>query len=142
MNNFYNTDMQPATMYNNQSSWGQMPTNIPSINRTSPMIQEPPILVIPVNGEQMAKMYPIERGRTVLLMDFTNKHFWIKSVKSNGLEEICDGYTFVSDADVSNLQLQQKQANDERDRLQQLQTNFVSRSEFEEVKKILDELTK
>lgn len=145
MSNFYNPGPQVSPPFNQLQSWGQNPQqqtiqpNMQPVQQVNPNMQEPPIVVIPVNGEQMAKMYPVERGRTILLMDFTNKRFWIKSIKPNGLEEACDGFSFIGDSDVA---AQQTQVQNDKARLQQLQASFVSRSEFDELKKIIDELTK
>lgn len=74
MSNFY----QPQVASPFAASWPQMQQPMqPQILQSQQMqqpIQEPPIIVIPVNGEQSAKAYPLERGRTIFLMDFNNKH--------------------------------------------------------------------
>lgn len=103
-----------------------------------PMTQEPPIIVIPVTGEQAARNYPIEKGRTVLLLDFQNHRFWIKSIKPNGLESSCDGYTFLGDAEAN----AQNQQNQQMQLTEEFQNRFVSREEFELLKKSIDELIK
>lgn len=138
MSNFY----QPQVASPFATSWPQMQQPMqPQILQSQQMqqpIQEPPIIVIPVNGEQSAKAYPLERGRTIFLMDFNNKRFWIRSIKPNGLEEVCDGYSFISDADAAEMQRVQLQKQQEA----QAQATYVNRTEFDELKKIVEDLMK
>lgn len=37
------------------------------------------VLVVPVNGREGVDSYPVAMGMTVLLMDYANKKFWLKS---------------------------------------------------------------
>lgn len=60
-----------------------------------------------MTGEQAARSYPIEKGRTVLLIDFENHRFWIKSIKPNGLESSCEGHSFISDSEANSRMNQQ-----------------------------------
>lgn len=107
-----------------------------------PIMQEPPIIVIPINGEQAAKTYPIEKGRTVLFMDFENHRFYIKSIKPNGLESSCDGYSFLSDAEANMQRNQTQQTQQTIQMSDDFQNRFVSREEFEVLKKSIEDLIK
>ena len=81
-----------------------------------------------VQGEAGAKAYPIAPGSTVLLMDSESSVFYIKSSDATGIpqplrafdytERIREGSTSVSDVD------------------------YVTRKEFDELKKMIDDLTK
>ena len=119
MNNQYYNPIAPMKPLNN---WEQQ----------NQQVAEPPIIVIPVNGEQAARNYPVQRGRTIFLIDFNTRKFWIKSIKPNGLEDSCEGYTFISDT-----QPQQPQIQNQIDF-----NNFVTREEFNALKTSLEELMK
>lgn len=136
--NYY--DPQQNNLYNRNNFSSNIQNG--SWYNQQPIMQEPPIIVIPVNGEQAAKTYPIEKGRTVLLMDFENHRFYIKSIKPNGLESSCDGYSFLSDAEA-NMQRNQTQQTQQTVQLSDdFQNRFVSREEFEVLKKSIEDLIK
>lgn len=127
MNNQYYNPIAPMQPVNN---WEQQPMQM--MQPQNQQVAEPPIIVIPVNGEQAARNYPVQRGRTIFLIDFNTRKFWIKSIKPNGLEDSCEGYTFTSDA-----QPQQPQIQNQIDF-----NNFVTRDEFNMLKTSLEELMK
>ncbi len=77
--------------------------------------QQGNVLVVPVQGEQGASMYPVAAGNTVLLMDFNLKKFWIKATDINGLPAKFAAFEF-------------KEINP------QGENDFVSRNEFEKWK--------
>lgn len=129
-NNLYNRNIFSSNIQN--GSWYNQ----------QPIMQEPPIIVIPVNGEQAAKTYPIEKGRTILLMDFENHRFYIKSIKPNGLESSCDGYSFLSDTEANMQRNQTQQAQQTIQLSDDFQNRFVSREEFEVLKKSIEDLIK
>lgn len=81
--------------------------------------QQANVVVVPVQGEQGASMYPVAAGNTVLLMDFNLKKFWIKSTDINGLPAKFAAFEF-------------KEVNP------QGANNFVPRNEFDEWKKNTD----
>ena len=81
--------------------------------------QQANVVVVPVQGEQGASMYPVAAGNTVLLMDFNLKKFWIKSTDINGLPAKFAAFEF-------------KEVNP------QGASNFVPRNEFDEWKKNTD----
>lgn len=136
--NYY--DQQQNNLYNRNNFSSNIQNG--SWYNQQPIMQEPPIIVIPINGEQAAKTYPIEKGRTVLLMDFENHRFYIKSIKPNGLESSCDGYSFLSDAEA-NMQRNQNQQTQQTIQLSDdFQNRFVSREEFELLKKSIEDLIK
>lgn len=93
--------------------------------------QQSNIIVVPVQGENGASVYPVAAGNTVFLIDFNEKKFWIKATDINGFPAKFAGFEFCEvvkpPADT---------------------TNFISRNEFDEwknntdaqLKKIVDNL--
>ena len=79
------------------------------------------VIVVPVQGEQGASMYPVAAGNTVLLMDFNLKKFWLKATDINGLPAKFAAFDFTEVKPAMNDT-----------------TNFVSRNEFDEWKKSTD----
>lgn len=77
--------------------------------------QNNPVIVVPVQGEQGANIYPVAAGNTVFLFDFNSQKFWVKSTDINGLPAKFSAFTFKEEV---------KPSNDT--------SNFVSRNEFEE----------
>lgn len=135
--NYY--DPQQNNLYD-RNSFNQNMNNGPWFN-TRPIVQEPPIIVIPVTGEQAARSYPIEKGRTVLLIDFENHRFWIKSIKPNGLESSCEGHSFISDSEA-NSRMNQQQMTPQMNVTEEFQNKFVSREEFDALKKTIEDFMK
>lgn len=45
------------------------------------------IMLVPVNGEGGAQMYPVAAGSTVALIDFDACVFWLKTTAPNGLPQ-------------------------------------------------------
>lgn len=93
-----------------------------------PQYQQPntnnSVIVVPVQGEQGANIYPVAAGNTVFLFDFNQKKFWIKETNINGLPARFDAYDFKE-------VIKPVQGND----------NLVSRSEFEKFKtEIIDNI--
>lgn len=79
------------------------------------------VIVVPVQGESGASMYPVAAGNTVLLMDFNLKKFWIKATDINGLPAKFAAFEF-----------------NEVQPLAQTADGFVSRGEFNEWKQGTD----
>ena len=79
------------------------------------------VIVVPVQGESGASMYPVAAGNTVLLMDFNLKKFWIKATDINGLPAKFAAFDFKEEV--------KPVAQD---------ANFVLRNEFDEWKKSTD----
>ena len=82
-----------------------------------PYQQSNNVIVVTVQGEQGASMYPVAAGNTVLLIDFNLKKFWIKATDINGLPSKFAAFTFKEEV--------KPQADT---------GNFVSRNEFEQWK--------
>lgn len=78
------------------------------------------VIVVTVQGEQGASMYPVAAGNTVLLIDFNLKKFWIKATDINGLPSKFAAFTFKEDVKTQNT------------------NNFVPRNEFDEWKQSMD----
>lgn len=80
------------------------------------------VIVVPVQGESGASMYPVAAGNTVLLMDFNLKKFWIKSTDINGLPAKFAAFDFKEAVKP----------------MPQGENGFVPRSEFDEWKQGTD----
>lgn len=83
------------------------------------------VIVVTVQGEQGASMYPVAAGNTVLLIDFNLKRFWLKATDINGLPARFAAFDFTEVVKPTT---------------QGDTGNFVSRSEFDELKKAIDQL--
>lgn len=44
-------------------------------------------MLVSVNGEAGAQMYPVASGTTVALIDFTACNFWLKTTDQNGFQQ-------------------------------------------------------
>lgn len=107
-NNFFNP--YPQQQFAPQQQFFQ-----PQVNNT--------VLVVPVQGESGANIYPVAAGNTVFLIDFATKTFWIKATDVNGIPSRFEAYEF------KNKVIPQPQAKS---------GDFVSQSEFAEWKNQLD----
>ena len=83
--------------------------------------QQNNILVVPVQGEAGARIYPVAAGNTVLLIDFDSKKFWLKSTDTSGLPSRFAAFTFTEEV------IQPEGTG-----------NFISRNEFNELKQNID----
>lgn len=83
------------------------------------------VIVVTVQGESGASMYPVAAGNTVLLIDFNLKKFWLKSTDINGLPSKFAAFDFT--------EVKPAVEND--------MSGFVSRSEFDDLKKSIDKLS-
>ena len=89
----------------------------PQVNNT--------VLVVPVQGESGANIYPVAAGNTVFLIDFATKTFWIKATDVNGIPSRFEAYEFKNKV----IPVQQTQAN-----------NFVSQAEFLELQNQMQQI--
>ena len=102
-----------------QQNYMQQQFTQPQVNNT--------VLVVPVQGEAGANIYPVAAGNTVFLIDFATKTFWIKATDVNGIPSRFEAYEFKNKIIP---QVQPTQGN-----------NFVSQAEFDELKKQIGQLT-
>lgn len=79
------------------------------------------VMVVTVQGEAGARVYPVAAGNTVLLIDFDAKKFWLKSTDLNGMPSRFVAFNFTEEI---------KQSADSG--------NFISRTEFNELKQSID----
>ena len=98
-----------------QNFMQQMPQNAPSSNITVQLVQ----------GENGARLYPVAPNVTALLFDFNAGKFWIKATGANGFPSQFTAYNFVEEKPP-----EQTQGN-----------NFVSQTEFDEVKNQLQQIS-
>lgn len=82
------------------------------------------VMVVTVQGESGASMYPVAAGNTVLLIDFNLKKFWLKATDINGLPAKFAAFDFT----------------EVKPTVQSDTSNYVSRNEFEELKKSIEQL--
>lgn len=117
--------------YNGYAS--QVNTQMPNMNAYQPQPQVQPQQqsvasgIIWVQGEQGAKGYPVAPGNSVLLMDTEDQVFYIKTTDYNGVPQPLKIYEYAERV-VTDSQKQDSE--------------YVSRNEFEELKKLIEELTK
>ena len=106
-----------------QPQYGQKPQLQPQPTQVS----NPPF----VSGLEGAKAYAIPNGNSMVLMDSENSRFYIKSVDGIGMPTI-KGFDFVEvDLNKPIAQMQSVPSVDT--------TQFVARSEFDELKKKIDQ---
>ena len=80
------------------------------------------VIVVTVQGESGASMYPVAAGNTVLLIDFNLKKFWIKATDINGMPAKFAAFDFTEAVKPQTVDTQ----------------DFVSRSEFDKWKNNTD----
>lgn len=97
-----------------QNFMQQIPQSSPTQNITVQMVQ----------GESGARIYPVAPNVTALLFDFNAGKFWIKATGANGFPAQFSAYNFVEEKPAD-----QTQGN-----------NFVSQTEFNEVKNQLQQI--
>ena len=88
--------------------------------------QDLQILAVPVNSAEEAERFPVAPGRTIFLIDYTNRQFWLKRKDEMGLISTFVHHTFKADSDEE----------------PKIDTPDITRQEFDEVKNTLDELMK
>lgn len=116
----YSVQPQYPYAYSPASSY-TMPMNLPSQQRSSSSI-------VWVQGEAGAKAYPVAPGNTVLLMDSETNQFYIKSLDASG-KPTTKTYVYEEKANETEKVTEDTPQND-----------FVTRKEFAELKKQLDDL--
>lgn len=113
-----------------QNNWNymrsQQPWNQP-MAAPQPMPEPPQIIVVSVSSTEEAERFPVAPGRTVFLIDYTNRQFWLKRKDEMGLMSTFIHHTFVADGDTP-------QPGETAD--------LVTRTEFEALKKTVDDLLK
>lgn len=120
-NNYYN----PYGMSGyNAGLLGQAGYNMQSQNNINS------VMTVFVTSELAAQCYPVGAGNTVLLIDFDHHMFWIKSTDSNGVPMPMRAFDFA------------ERAAEQVDSNTQITDNQVSREEFDELKKMIEDLVK
>lgn len=87
--------------------------------------------VIVNGGEASVNAYPVAAGTTVILIDFNVKKFWIKSTDVNSMPQPVRTFNF--DEVFSTVPVTTPATPDT--------SEFVTKSEFAEIRKMLEELT-
>lgn len=86
----------------------------------------PTTIVVPVSSADAAKAYPVAPGVTVLLMNYPGREFWVKTTGVDGFTQTMISHKFLVESDSSRATTEQ----------------FVSREEFEALKKQFEEFIK
>jgi hypothetical protein len=130
MPNYYNAPpYQPP--YTNP--WGQTAvpngyqSNYIQTNQTNQQPNLNNIMVVPVSGQENAESYPVAMGLTVMLLDYDNGVFWLKS--NDGVSPKLTKHTFV---------VEEAPTEKKRD----ISEASVSRKEFDILKEKVDSLLK
>lgn len=91
-------------------------------------VEQNNIIVVMVQSEAEAMSYPVAAGNTVLLMAFDSGTFWLKSTDYNRMPMPVRRFTFreVGKEDVA----------------EKNQNGFVTKEEFDELKQLIEDLTK
>lgn len=95
-----------------------LPQAMPQITMQQPQNN---IIMVTVQGENGAQMYPVAAGNTVLLADFDAKLFWLKTTESNGLPQPMRKFRFEEITPQP----------------QNAVANAVTREEFDELRKMI-----
>lgn len=128
-------DYRPAALpaQQTQNSWAYAapytqgwPQQQQQLFQQTPQQSEPQILAVSVNSAEEADRFPVAPGRTIFLIDYTNRQFWLKRKDEMGLISTFIHHTFKADGDEETETV----------------TNSVTRQEFDELKNSLDELMK
>ena len=94
------------------------------MNMFTPITQQQnQIMLVPVQGEGGAQMYPVAAGTTVALIDFDACTFWLKTTAPNGLPQQMRKFEFK--------EIVQATPTD---------TNAVSREEFTSLQEKMDKI--
>lgn len=83
--------------------------------------------IVWVQGESGAKAYPVPPGNTVLLMDSESSIFYIKSTDSSGIPQPLRTFEYTERTQTV---------------IEEKEKDYVTREEFDDLKKLLDDLTK
>lgn len=90
------------------------------IMQYQPPQQNNNVMVVTVQGEAGARIYPVAAGNTVFLIDFDAHKFWLKSTDINGMPSRFATFNFTEEV------------------VQQNQGDVVTRNEFNDLKKSID----
>ncbi len=91
-----------------------------------PVNQQPQqnIMVVQINNDESVNSYPVAAGTTVLLMNYQEKKFWLKTTGADGFTCKIIPHTFSVIEDENE------------------QNDYVTKKDFEEFKKMVDDLLK
>lgn len=131
MPNYYNAPPYQSPYTN---AWGQNVPNGYQSNyiQTNQSNQQPNlnnIMVVPVSGQENAESYPVAMGLTVMLLDYNNGIFWLKS--NDGVSPKLIRHSFVVEEPKTSA-----------DKKRDISEVSVSRKEFDILKEKVDSLLK
>lgn len=128
----------PVPNYNfSQPVW---PAQNPYFNQSFQQNQPDHLLMVPINNPQQVDIYPVAAGSTVMLIDWNHKKLYSKTNPGNGSAPVLKVYGFEEE-NVS------KQPIDDGSNLSNsgfatLKDIEALSSQIEDIKKMLDDLTK
>lgn len=120
---YLNPTTYPSVTGGYGQSWSA-PNRMQNLNAPSPNS----LMCVLVSDENAVNMYPVAAGTSVILMNLHGNKFWIKSTNTSGIPEPVRAFNF------SEVMTEQTQASNE--------TNFVTKNEFNELKKMIEDLLK
>ena len=115
----------------NTNSWNPVP--IPNNN--------PSLSIMASNTREFAEQYPLAPNTTMVFINYNQKKIWIKTMHANGLSYDFEDFNMLSNNDLAMYQQQVQNS------MQQNQngfdtTNFVTKEEFDKLKKSFEEFIK
>lgn len=116
------------------------PAQNPYFNQSFQQNQPDHLLMVPINNPQQVDIYPVAAGSTVMLIDWNHKKLYSKTNPGNGSSPVLKVYGFEEE-NIS------KQSIDTNSNLQNsgfatLEDVKALSSQIEDIKKMLDDLTK
>lgn len=101
-------------------------------NTTQQLLQ-----VIPISTREAVEQFPMAPSSTIVFMNYNARKLWIRSQHYNGLSYDIEEFTMLTNQDLQNFQAQAQQNQNSFDT-----TNFVTKEEFDKLKKSFEEFIK
>lgn len=114
---------------NNVSGWNNaIPTTSPSLS------------IMPSNSREFSEQYPLAPNATMVFINYNQKKLWIKTEHPNGLGYDFEDFNLLSNNDLAVYQQVQNSMQQNQNGFDT--TNFVTREEFDKLKKSFEEFIK
>lgn len=105
-------------------------------------VQPNSIPVYPMQTREGAEQYPLPPGSTAIFMNYNGRKFWTKTMHPNGLTCDLDEMIFFTQNELQQYNQQIAQQVQQQTPVIPSNTDYVSRKEFDELKKQFEELMK
>ena len=120
---------------------GYMGSSIPQAGY-GPQLQPNGIPVYSMQTREGAEQYPLQPGSTAIFMNYNGRKFWMKTQHQNGLAYDFEELIFFTPNELQQYNQQIVQQAQQQPDVAQMPADYVSRKEFEELKRQFDELMK